>query len=71
MNLTVQGKPYVHEGQPTILSVLEALHESVLYVNVRLNGEVLQRRDFENIRVSDGDSLDFLYFMGGGSLSSG
>jgi len=67
VNLTVQGKPYTHSGEPHVLSVIEALNESSTYVTVRHNGAILQRRDFENLPLADGDSLDLLYFMGGGS----
>jgi len=37
-------------------------------VSIQLNGEFVNREDFDSTRVSDGDELDFLYFMGGGSL---
>jgi sulfur carrier protein len=37
-------------------------------VSIQLNGEFVNREDFESTQVSDGDELDFLYFMGGGSI---
>lgn len=67
MNLTVQGKPFTHIGEPNVRSVIEALNESATYVTVRHNGAILQRRDFENLPVADGDNIDILYFMGGGA----
>jgi len=67
VNLTVQGKPHTHTGEPNVRSVIEALNESADYVTVRHNGAILQRRDFENLPVADGDSIDLLYFMGGGA----
>lgn len=36
------------------------------YVTVQKNGEFLQRSDFDNIFVEEGDEIEFLYFMGGG-----
>lgn len=68
MNLTVQGKPFTYAGRPDIGSLLETLSESVSYVTVRHNGAILQRRDFENVPVAEGDSIDVLYFMGGGAV---
>lgn len=38
-------------------------------VSVQLNGEILERDDFTSKVVGDGDELEFLYFMGGGSGS--
>ncbi len=35
-------------------------------VSVQINGEFVDRDDFASTHVSDGDEVDFLYFMGGG-----
>ena len=66
INLVVQGRPYRYDGAPDVAALLEARGENQLYVNVRINNEVLDRRDFVNVPVREGDSIDFLYFMGGG-----
>jgi len=31
-----------------------------------LNGDILDRGDFDGAAVKDGDTVEFLYFMGGG-----
>ena len=36
------------------------------YVSVSINEEFVQREDFGTRTVSDGDEIEFLYFMGGG-----
>ncbi len=36
-------------------------------VSVQLNGEILERNDFATVKVANGDEVEFLYFMGGGS----
>lgn len=69
MNLTVNGKPAtIAEETPVSLNnLLEALKvEQREYVTVELNGDILDRGDFEATTVKDGDSIEFLYFMGGG-----
>ena len=38
-------------------------------VSIQLNGQFVNREDFDSTKVSDGDELDFLYFMGGGQNS--
>jgi len=38
-------------------------------VSIQLNGQFVNRDDFETTTVSDGDELDFLYFMGGGQAN--
>ena len=37
-------------------------------VSVQVNEEFAEREDWENIQIKEGDRVDFLYFMGGGSL---
>ena len=36
------------------------------YVTVELNGDILERETSAATIVNDGDTLEFLYFMGGG-----
>ncbi|HEX2767793.1 MAG TPA: sulfur carrier protein ThiS [Geobacteraceae bacterium] len=69
MNLTVNGKPATI-GDKDTLSITELLAELKVetpeYVTVELNGDILERENFETTRVKDGDEVEFLYFMGGG-----
>lgn len=36
-------------------------------VSVEHNGEILDREEFGNVPVKEGDAVEFLYFMGGGA----
>ena len=40
-------------------------------VSVQVNEEFAEREDWENIQLKEGDKVDFLYFMGGGSAAYG
>jgi sulfur carrier protein len=69
MNLTVNGKPAVIEEKETlnITELLAVLNVSQPdYVTVELNGDILERETFPATVVRDGDTVEFLYFMGGG-----
>ena len=35
-------------------------------VSVELNGQILKRSDFADTSLTEGDKVEFLYFMGGG-----
>jgi sulfur carrier protein len=52
------------------LSVADLLVElkvsDPLYVTVELNGEIVDRSHFDGMQVITGDTVEFLYFMGGG-----
>ncbi|OGT99500.1 MAG: thiamine biosynthesis protein ThiS [Geobacteraceae bacterium GWB2_52_12] len=72
MKITINGKETTLPENPdrTIDSLLEELDVSQrLYVTVELNGEVLDRPAFEAKPVSEGDIIEFLYFMGGGNAT--
>lgn len=70
MKITVNGKETtIPENElRTVESLLEELDISQrLYVTVELNGEVLDKPVYEKMPVNEGDIIEFLYFMGGGS----
>lgn len=48
--------------------LIAAKAEQPEYVTVQKNGEFVEREDFAKIFVNDGDTIEFLYFMGGGQL---
>lgn len=37
-------------------------------VSVQINGEFVDREDYNSTLIKDGDDVDFLYFMGGGAV---
>ncbi len=68
MNVIINGKP---TDVPDALSV-EALlkHQAVKMpdmVSVELNGEILERKTFDQTLLKTDDRIELLYFMGGGS----
>ena len=69
MQLTVNGKATAIAGKDslTVTALLTELQvKDALYVTVELNGEILEREAFDSAIVTDGNTLEFLYFMGGG-----
>ncbi|MBR3093882.1 MAG: sulfur carrier protein ThiS [Bacteroidaceae bacterium] len=37
-------------------------------VSVQVNDDFVDRTEWDGLQIKEGDSVDFLYFMGGGSL---
>ena len=54
------------------LSVSELINNSNVQqpemVSVQVNEEFAEREDWDAIQLKEGDKVDFLYFMGGGSF---
>lgn len=68
MKLYINGKSEDVSGTLTIRELLvEKNVEDPDMVTVELNGTILQRDDFVSVKVNEGDAVEFLYFMGGGS----
>ena len=47
--------------------IKQLLVENPEMVSVQVNEEFAEREDWESIQVKEGDKVDFLYFMVGGS----
>ncbi|WP_308546750.1 sulfur carrier protein ThiS [uncultured Selenomonas sp.] len=68
MKLTVNGEPLEIEKPINVKELLVvAKAEQPEYVTVELNGEFVDHSGFESMLVKDGDTVEFLYFMGGGA----
>lgn len=70
MLITINGKETIipENHSRTVGTLLDELDVSQrLYVTVELNGEIQDRPVYENMPVNEGDVIEFLYFMGGGS----
>ena len=67
MKLTINGQQIDGVASRTVAELLvEQKVKSGLYVSVELNGEILDRNQFDATAIKDGDQIEFLYFMGGG-----
>ena len=69
MIVTINGKEtqLAEDAARSIDSLLAELKVSQpLYVTVELNGEIYDRATFDTTPVTEGDVIEFLYFMGGG-----
>lgn len=69
MNLVINGKEAnISDG----LTVTELLAQENVQmpdmVSVELNGQILKRTRFDRTVLKDDDKVEFLYFMGGGSV---
>ncbi len=68
MKLVINGEEVTSKDG---LSVNELLVEQEVkmpeMVSVEINGQILRRGEFDTTVLNEGDKVEFLYFMGGGS----
>ena len=67
MNVTVNGEQTEYSDTITVSELLTSQDVKMPeMVSVELNGKILKRSEFDTSTLADGDSIEFLYFMGGG-----
>lgn len=69
MKLKVNGEEHVTEKQ-TVANLLAEMSILPERVAVEVNLSVIKRADFENFRLKDGDVIEIVNFVGGGSSSA-
>lgn len=67
MNITLNGKAYSLNGKRTVPDLLAALKVKPEQVAVAINGEVVRRRDWVATSVNEGDVVEVVRAVGGGS----
>ncbi|MFQ5949852.1 MAG: sulfur carrier protein ThiS [Nitrospiria bacterium] len=66
MHVKINGKPEEIQ-ETTLLGLLKSKEIEPRMVTVELNAKMLERSNLEQTLIHEGDEIEFLYFMGGGS----
>lgn len=67
MNITVGGdKKTVEDGLTVAQLIDQEKVENPDYVTVAVNDAFVDHAEFSSHKLADGDTVEFLYFMGGG-----
>lgn len=68
MKITVSGETKDVADGITVTELMEQEKvETPEYVSVSVNEKFISRGDFSSTKLKEGDTVEFLYFMGGGS----
>ncbi len=69
MNITVAGvKKEIEEGTTVAKLIVDEKVENPEYVTVTINDDFVDSDKFDQTVINENDSVEFLYFMGGGSF---
>jgi thiamine biosynthesis protein ThiS len=66
MNLTINGESQVFSAE-TLAALVEQLGMKADRVAIELNREIVAREQWPHTRLHDGDRLEIVHFVGGGS----
>lgn len=68
MKITVSGEVKEVAAELTVAALIEKEKvETPEYISVSVNDDFINRADFAAHKLQEGDVVEFLYFMGGGS----
>lgn len=68
MIITVAGeKKEIEQGTTIAKLIVDENVENPEYVTVTVNDEFVERDNFETTELNENDTVEFLYFMGGGA----
>ena len=68
MKVIINGKETVLENEVSVKELLVTGYvEMQEYVTVQVNEDIISSDNYETHIVKDGDIVEFLYYMGGGS----
>ena len=69
MTITVAGNQKEYEDGLKLTALIEKEEvENPEYVTVTINDNFVERESFGDTVLKDGDTVEFLYFMGGGAV---
>ncbi len=66
IRLTVNGKPKELPAPTGLVEFLESLDIATQFIAVGYNGEVIEKENFDEVTLADGDVLEIVRPVGGG-----
>jgi thiamine biosynthesis protein ThiS len=67
ITLQINGKPVELDGVTPLLDYLENLGVNPRAIAVEHNGEIIERAAYERVTLKEGDSVEIVRMVGGGS----
>lgn len=67
MRVYINGESKEVQGTPTLAELITQLDLPAARIAVELNREVVRRSDWNNTVLHDGDRVEIVHFVGGGS----
>ena len=68
--ILLNGKEEVLENEMSITELLKKKNIRPEVVTVELNEKIVSHQDYQSTHLKEGDALEFVFFMGGGSTST-
>ena len=68
IQITLNGKPNEIKRGMTVSDILLKWKIRPELVTVEVNEDILQKLDYDTTEIKEGDKVEFVFYMGGGSF---
>ncbi|MGI9056488.1 MAG: sulfur carrier protein ThiS [Pyrinomonadaceae bacterium] len=66
MQVLINGEKRTIENELNLRELLEKLELPTTRIAIELNKDVIRKKDWETIKISDADKIEIIHFVGGG-----
>ncbi len=66
MQVLINGEKRKIENELSLLELLEKFELPTTRIAIELNKDVIRKKDWEIIKISDADKIEIIHFVGGG-----
>jgi thiamine biosynthesis protein ThiS len=66
MQVTINGQNKEVSSEMNLIQLLKNLELPTERIAIELNKDVIRKKDWEQIKVSDQDKIEIIHFVGGG-----
>ncbi len=66
MQVTINGENKTLSDELNLFQLLEKLDLPTTRIAIELNKDVIRKKDWQSIKVSDQDKIEIIHFVGGG-----
>ncbi|MEJ7699358.1 MAG: sulfur carrier protein ThiS [Pyrinomonadaceae bacterium] len=66
MKIIINGKTKEIPNEVNIIELLESFSLPKERIAIELNKQVVRKKDWENIKITDADQIEVIHFVGGG-----
>lgn len=66
MQIIINGETKKIEQELNLRQLLEKLELPTERIAIELNKEVVRKKDWETMKISDSDKIEIIHFVGGG-----
>jgi thiamine biosynthesis protein ThiS len=66
MNLILNGKSHIHNGNGSLTALLSEIQADKQQIAIMINNDIIKKETIGNITLQDGDQIEIITYAAGG-----